>query len=37
VLVSHDVRLGLADSSVTEVVQGLPGAEVVTRVRETAP
>jgi hypothetical protein len=36
-LVPHDVRLGLADSSVTEVVQGLPeGAQVVTRVRETA-
>jgi HlyD family secretion protein len=38
VLVSHDVRLGLADQSVTEVTQGLPeGAEVVTRVRETSP
>jgi HlyD family secretion protein len=37
-LVSHDVRLGLADQSATEVAQGLPeGAEVVTRVRETAP
>jgi hypothetical protein len=37
-LVPHDVRLGLADSSVTEVVQGLPeGAQVVTRVREAAP
>ena len=37
-LVPHDVRLGLADSSMTEVVQGLPeGAQVVTRVRELAP
>jgi HlyD family secretion protein len=37
-LVPHDVRLGLADSSMTEVVQGLPeGAQIVTRVRELAP
>ncbi len=34
----HEVRLGLADGSVTEVVEGLPeGAEVVVRVREAAP
>ena len=37
-LVPHEVRLGLADQSVTEVAAGLAeGAEVVTRVRETAP
>ena len=34
----NEVRLGLADGSVTEVVEGLPeGAEVVVRVREMAP
>jgi HlyD family secretion protein len=34
----HEVRLGLADGSVTEIVEGLPeGAEVVVRVREAAP
>lgn len=36
--VPHEVRLGLADSSMTEVSEGLPeGANVVMRVRETAP
>jgi HlyD family secretion protein len=34
----NEVRLGLADSSVTEVTEGLPeGAEVVVRVREATP
>jgi HlyD family secretion protein len=34
----NEVRLGLADGSVTEVTEGLPeGAEVVVRVREAAP
>jgi HlyD family secretion protein len=34
----HEVRLGLADGSITELVEGLPeGAEVVVRVREAAP
>jgi HlyD family secretion protein len=34
----NEVRLGLADGSVTEVVEGLPeGAEVVVHVREGAP
>ncbi len=34
-LVPHQVRVGLADGSVTEVVDGLPeGARVVTRVRQ---
>ena len=34
----HEVRLGLADGSVTEIVEGLPeGAQVVVRVVEAAP
>jgi multidrug efflux pump subunit AcrA (membrane-fusion protein) len=34
----HEVRLGLADGSITEIVEGLPeGSEVVVRVREAAP
>jgi HlyD family secretion protein len=34
----HEVRLGLADGNVTEIVEGLQeGAEVVMRVREVAP
>ena len=34
----NEVRLGLADGSVTEVTEGLPeGAEVVVRVREATP
>lgn len=34
----HEVRLGLADGSVTEIVEGLAdGAQVVVRVREAAP
>jgi multidrug efflux pump subunit AcrA (membrane-fusion protein) len=33
----HEVRLGLSDGSVTEIVEGLPeGSEVVLRVREAA-
>lgn len=37
-LVPREVRLGLADGNVTEVVDGLPeGANVVLRVREGAP
>jgi len=33
----HEVRLGLTDGSVTEVVEGLPeGAQVVVRAREAA-
>ena len=36
-LVPREVRLGLADGNVTEVVDGLPeGANVVLRVREGA-
>jgi hypothetical protein len=34
----NEVRLGLADGSVTEVTEGLPeGANVVVRVREATP
>ena len=34
----NEVRLGLADGSVTEVTEGLAeGAEVVVRVREATP
>jgi HlyD family secretion protein len=34
----HEVRLGLADGSNTEIAEGLPeGADVVVRVREAAP
>jgi HlyD family secretion protein len=34
----HEVRLGLADGTVTEIVEGLPeGSDVVVRVRETSP
>lgn len=37
-LVSHQVRLGLADANITEVADGLKeGARVVLRARETAP
>ena len=37
-LVPREVRLGLADQSVTEVADGLPeGAAVVVRVREGEP
>ena len=37
-LVPREVRLGLTDGNVTEVVEGLPeGANVVLRVREGAP
>jgi hypothetical protein len=37
-LVSHQLRLGLADANVTEVTDGLKeGALVVLRARESAP
>ena len=37
-LVPHQVRLGLSDSNLTEVTDGLePGAHVVLRAREVAP
>ena len=37
-LVPHQLRLGLSDSNLTEVTDGLePGAHVVLRAREVAP